>query len=395
MISETIKFTQLPVKLKYPPAVKGVLSTYHSKVITYVTSNYHNRSSYRRNITHILNMISFLVISGDTIPDSWNIDNPLVNAPDISEDIISKYLSKYDLYLVPASICWDVDETIADSDDIVKPDEAIESESKDVAPIQKLTTAVQGTVECTRSDDIKSATPKEDLYIQSPKIPQFNYDKVWAQGVVDSTRYVIYASRPEIPTKQNEISATTDVNSLLTSDVVKLYPNRFIRTRSEAMYIPIEGVEFDSTLGIILPIQGYNRTQLINNIIQYPHIYHLYREVNGVMHSFYSHIEISGELQPILEVWDTLPDTQNLPKTPEFIKEYTVRRYLLERDIKHIQHNYPLHGSLHPHLTLFAPPEMYEDWGYADIESIARQCVISRVSYKQTRNPILRRLLNG
>ena len=76
------------------------------------------------------------------------------------------------------------------------------------------------------------------------------------------------------------------------------------------------------------------------------------------------------------------------------MKEYVVRRYLLERDISNVQHRYPLWGSLDPFLTLFMPPDEYIKYGYTDIIDLARKCVESRVSYRKSRNPIVRRLSN-
>lgn len=382
MISSRFKFTQLTAKLKYPPVFKGVLSTYHSKIVTFVQQNYQNKSAYRNQVTKVLNLISFLVISGDTIPSNWNLDDPLINVPDIDDDILSRYLSRYDLYIVPADIDWDI----------------LEAETSTSSSDVEVRSATKPIIRPSISNEPNKSvepTPKEDLYIQSPKIPQFNYDKIWAQGLIDNTHYAIYASRPEIPTRQTEISVTTDVNKMLTSDLMKLFPNRIIHTRSEVMYTPVDGLEFDPELGVILPIKGFTAKQLRDNLIKYPHIYHLSREIDGQLQSFYSAIEIDHQLYPTLDIWDTLSDVKQIPKTSEYIKEYVVRRYLLERDIKRIEHSYPLFGSLQPYLTLFAPPDVYSEWGYTDSADLARQCVLSRVSYKQTRNPVLRRLSHG
>ena len=83
-----------------------------------------------------------------------------------------------------------------------------------------------------------------------------------------------------------------------------------------------------------------------------------------------------------------------IPYNREFVKEYVVRRYLLERDIYHIHHVYPMFGRLDPFLTLFMPYEEYKKNGYNNSVDIAKQCVKSRVSYKTSRNPVLRRLEN-
>ena len=49
-----------------------------------------------------------------------------------------------------------------------------------------------------------------------------------------------------------------------------------------------------------------------------------------------------------------------------------------------------MYGTLDPFLTLFTCPEEYEHMGYTDVYQIARNCVESRVSYKQSRDPVLR-----
>ena len=134
--------------------------------------------------------------------------------------------------------------------------------------------------------------------------------------------------------------------------------------------------------------------QVRDNIIQYPHFYKLKRFIKGEFVSFYSNIEIDGELYDTLEIWDSLPESKVIPRTSEFIKEYVVRRYLLERDILGIEHKYPMHGTLEPFLTLFSIPEDYCRFGYPDSAELAAKCVKSRISYKQSRNPIIRKVMD-
>lgn len=89
---------------------------------------------------------------------------------------------------------------------------------------------------------------------------------------------------------------------------------------------------------------------------------------------------------------EKIPEMKGLKKTWPVIREYVVRRYLLERDIKGIEHKYPMFGTLDPFVTLFMPSKIYREEGYKDSVDIARQCVKSRVSYLQSRNPVIRRL---
>ena len=131
---------------------------------------------------------------------------------------------------------------------------------------------------------------------------------------------------------------------------------------------------------------------MIDNIIQYPHLYKLRKiDQTGSTSNFYRSLEIDGELYPVEEIWDNLPESVDMPRDPEFVKEYVVRRYLLEESIGK-EHKFKLSGSLDPFLTVFMPPKDYVKRGYKDTLSIVKQCVISRIRYKQSRNPILRRL---
>ena len=239
------------------------------------------------------------------------------------------------------------------------------------------------------------ATPKQDLYIQSPTVPRFDYSKKWLYGHEGADDLVIYTTLPEIPTRQNEISCTTDVTKMSYNELIKLFPNVVIHTRAPLMYEHIEGLDYENDIGVLLPIEGYTRDQLVDNIIQFPHFYKLSRKIGDKLCSFYTHIEIDGQLKSILDVWDSLPDTKYIPRQKEFVKEYVVRKYLLDLTIKKTIYQYPLFGSLDPFLTLFMPYDMYVQKGYKDIESIARQCVVSRVKYKLSRNPVVRRLDNA
>ena len=74
-----------------------------------------------------------------------------------------------------------------------------------------------------------------------------------------------------------------------------------------------------------------------------------------------------------------------------WVKEYVIRRYLLEEEIG-ISHSYKIAGSLDPFLTLFMPANKYIERGYPDVLEIVKQCVTSRIRYKQSRSPILRRI---
>ena len=205
-------------------------------------------------------------------------------------------------------------------------------------------------------------------------------------------KLVIYTTLPEIPTKQNEISVTTNLNAMTDSELLNLFPDHVIHTRSPKMYEKQEGLDYDEDLGIIIPIEGFTKEEIVDNIIQYPHLYKLKKfNSEGKLVNFYTTLEIDGELIPVSEVWNTLPESKLIPCDSEFAKEYVVRRYLLEEE-HGVQHRYKLFGTLDPFLTLFMPPNLYSKRGYTDSIHLAKACVNSRIRYKQSRNPILRRM---
>lgn len=373
-----MKFTYITEKMKYPPKYMGKLLKYHSDIITYTVNNFKNTNSFKHKVIDVFNAISCLVISGDTIPQTWNCENPLVGLPElIDAPDYTEILG--DLYINYSDIEWDLEEVDTSSD--------IENHNVEVSSITK----IKSTPIDSCSIHIEP-TPKEFLYINPPVYPQFDVNKPWLNVVKDGEQYTIYTSLPLIPTSQNEISVTTDINLMSESDLLNLFPNRTIHTRAAIMYEPHGDILLDEDLGLIIPISGFTEEQVRDNIIRYPHLYKLLRLIDGKPISFYSQIEIDGELHNTMDIWDSLPESGVLPRNSDFIKEYVVRRYLLERDILGIEHKYSMFGSLKPFLTLFTTPKVYAKYGYDNSVELAKSCVESRVDYKQSRNPILRKV---
>ena len=374
-VVKMIKFTNLTEKLPYPPAVRAKLSSIHSDVITYVVSHYDGTASYRQKVVNTINTLSYIVVSGDSMPIGYNLSSPLnINYIDDSECKNRLGL----LYVHSRLIDWDIAISRTDNNDTKLVD----------GPVRPVKHATENIVRTVRP------TPKEDLYLKPPTVPQFDYSKPYVQQMIGQDVYCIYTSLPEIPTKQNEISVTTDINRMTYEDLMKLYPNQVIHTRSSALYEHVPGLDYDERLGLILPVQGFTKRQILDNIVRYPHIFKISKLVDNDIVSFYTTIEIDGELHKTLDIWDTLPESKKIPKSSEFIKEYVIRRYLLERDIKKIQHKYPIYGTLDEFLTLFAPSDDYISMGYKNTGDIAKKCVLSRISFKTSRNPVLRRLSN-
>lgn len=363
-----IKFTQIPDKLPYPPIHRARISTLHSDMISAAAEIYNGRFTQRKQIIDAFNQVSYVVVSQDAFPADWT-PAKLFGACSVDSDVIRAKLGQ--LYIVEKNIDWDIDpiESVTDP--------AVVAE----VPVMEVPAVLAS-----------NPTPKEDLYLQPPIVPRFSITP-WMSQTIGPDTFTIYPSEPRIPTKQNEISVTTDVSLMTDSDLMRLYPNQIIRTRAASMYSPVPGIEYHSELGLILPINGYTREELIQNIIEYPHIYKLQRVIDDQLSVFYTTIELNGELMNVADAWQLLPEAAIIPYTADFVKEYVVRRYLMERDRGTI-HKYPMYGTLDKMLTLFAPASKYVEWGYPNVVDIARQCVSARVRYKSSRNPIIRRLRN-
>lgn len=397
-----IRFTTISEKYAVSNLVKGRLSSAHAMLITYVVKHFKDTRKFKQDVVDALNLLTYAVYTDDPMLLNWSTKQPFKTMPEnISPELIEETLGE--LFLDIDSIEWDVEPVFADTDSDVAPAESVADFDAVPVPAAKpapvVATAQKSTKPATLENHYVSSveivkTDKKDLYIQSPTVPQFDCNAKWLTGQIDGEVFTIYSTLPEIPTKQNEISCTTDVTKMTDKELLRLYPNQQIHTRAPAMYEPVNGLEYDNLLGLLLPIKHYTSEQLIDNLIRYPHLFKLLREVDGNICSFYVHIEIDGKLYSVLDVWDDLPDTKMIPKQSEFVKEYVVRRYLLERDIEHIQHKYPLFGSLEPFLTLSMPAHMYAKFGYTDAVDLAKKCVVSRVNYKLSRNPIVRRLGN-
>ena len=379
------KFTQLTDNLNYPPDVKGGLSTTHSSIVTYVINNYQNRAPFRKQVVDVLNTISCYFINKDTLPSDWSPNDPFENIEVIDPSTCESILKKHKLFLRTRDLTWDMEEVV-----ISNPFSDVVNVADGPKPEEVQPKVVTSTV--SKVEDDKHRTPKEHLYIRPPVIPQFDVSKPWLHQVVNSVPYTIYPSLPEIPVIQNQVSITTDIDRMTVSDFMKLYPNCYIKTRPAVMYEHHNSLTYDADVGVILPIVGFSPKQVRDNVVKYPHWFKLMRLVDGKLVSFYQHIEINGELLDTLDIWDSLPDSKKIPKSADFIKEYVVRRYLLERDLKGINHNYPIFGELDPFMILFTSASEYKRMGYPDVADYGRQCVLARVNYKRSRNPILRQV---
>ncbi len=378
-----IKFTSISETYKVERGFKGLLNDLHSSVITYVIKHFDGTMAYKQKVVKVLNILTYAVYASEPLPFDWNKNNPFVNVPDIDDDIIQETIDG--VYLTVDAIDWDI--KAVDSAEPVAPVATAPVSVGSFKPIVSNTTpGISDYKDVTIVE-----TPSTDLYIQAPEIPQFDVTRPWIQKQVGADLLTIYTTLPDIPLRQRDISITTNVEKMTDSDLMKLYPNHFVRTRAKELYVPQTNMDFDKDFGVILPIDDYSKEQVLDNIIKYPHLYKLAREQDGELVSFYAYMEIEGELVDTLSVWDSLEISKWIPKNAEFIKEYIVRKYLMDIEYKGATFKYPIFGTLDPFLTLFMPAEEYAKRGY-NVVDLARKCVQSRVSYKQSRSPVLRRI---
>lgn len=372
-----MRITDLPNRWVYPRKFRSQLITKHMAIIAYSQTVYDGTSSMKRNILHALNVVSYMICNGENFPDTWNEDNPIDTLPAISSKQLKEYLQE--LYIDYQDVQWDIE-----IPQTLESDDRVEDTPKVVSTLQK------------SEDSNEISSNPEDLYVTGPKVPRFDNTRKFISKNIEGTEYVIYKTLPEIPTRQCEISVTTDISLLSDSDFMKLYPKNIFYTRPSEMYQKFNDVTYDPILGSIFPILKFSESDLRDNVVKYPHLENIvrvgYSKGDRVLVEFGKYIEIDGKLYKTKDIWKDLPDTKSLPKSKSVMHEYVIRRYLLERDILGIDHRYKMFGDLDPFLTLFLPEATYRTFGYSDTLSIAKQCVSSRIAYLRSRNPVLRRV---
>lgn len=410
-----IRFTELIDKLPYPPKLRSKIIQYHSDVLVYAENNYTGYKKFKQSVTEALNKLAYLVIVGQDIPENWDHKHPLENLPDVS---VSELQSKlHELYLIPSAIKWDIsiiDDVLKNFNEVTDvavkeaPKSSSTQKSKTTTVVEAVVPAV-GPTQCAipnydklsdidESEEVENPTPYEDIYPTPPPIARLDYSRKYISKTIYGKEYCIYYSLPEVPTKQCEISITTDVNKMTDSELLSLFPNRYLCCRS-SLDVPFEGTDYDKDLGIIPKITGFTREQVIDNIIKYPSLpFKLFRRVGkdartkeNRLVKFVNFIELDGKVYPIKDVIDEIEDLQGIQYQP-YVSDYILRRYLLERDVKHIDHRVKMYEEIQPWHTLNRTVEQYARFGYKNAVEMARQCVKSRVALIEHCNPVLRRI---
>lgn len=410
----------------------------YDKIFEYISESYINSSVLKLMWVNAINTITYIIFQDDSFPSEWNADRPLEHLPQIDSSELRDVLGEY--YLEVDSLIWDVvlkedtfDSTSTvsyESEELVyqdKADTTVNSShntrlSRVNKPLSKnKTDSIQFssiaplTTQTSDQVDIESATKltsMHDIMLDPgyPYFPMVDFSDYWIVCKDEfGEEFGIPRSLPIIPQRQSDITATTELNKMVDSDLMKLYPNHIMKLRSELMYNHFEGyddvLDYDDDLGVIFPIEGFTKEQVIDNIIKYPDIINIglgrigkQRQYEGdqrpriIWEEFHKRIEIDGQLHLVTQdLWNELPELRKLPPNQVFQQEYIVRKYLLEKDNGITREKLP-YGETYPFITLFMPPGEYINRGYKDVVEIARSCVKSRVYYFRTRNPMLRRL---
>lgn len=426
------RLSEIGEQLEVSSVIKAKFQKCYGDLYDWTVQNYRNRSKFRQSVVDKLNYLLYCLDTDGVEPLDWKlvVENPVYELQEsFDPDEVRREMLHH--YFYEDTILWDVQEPVKSGSTSIKdfkseinkkPDSKEEPErvyTYKAKPVVHADAIETKPVEaCVASESSKhldterekklpetkeadnslttvlyerpkvETTPKEDLFLTVPQYPKV--------GSIDSKYGNIRTSLPLVPTKQCEVSVTTNVNAMTDSELLALYPKSFVRTRSPLMYEPREGITLDPDYGLLIPVEGFTDAQVRDCIIRYPHIFKLTRILeDGSTKSFYSDIEVDGELIDTLEVWKYLPEARAIDLDSldtkqdqlEFIKEYAIRRYLLERDVLGVNHKYEIRGCLPEFMTLFMPARMYEMEGYGDTVDLARSCVEARVQYLASRNP--------
>ena len=249
----------------------------------------------------------------------------------------------------------------------------------------------------------------DDIVLATKPYQRFDTSRVWKKVYDDCGRPMnMYATLPIIPKKQRDISVTTNVDRMSRSELLNLYPKTtpVKGFRSHPIFRQqYEGFTTDPIFGFIPKIEGFTEEQVIDNIIKYPSLDSTTRlkirpKTTSMKYPqpFYHDIEIDGELIDCKKITEEI--CERIPDISRFIHagaayypiiwDYIVRRYLLERDILHLEHKYPMYGDLQPFASLCLSADEYVKRGYTDdIEEFAYNHVKSRIHYLESINPVI------
>lgn len=431
-----LNISQLMDNYEIPQKYRAKAMDCFSGVYEYVCERYSNSKQQHQKWIDGINTITYLIFSGDSFPVLWDKHWPFDTLPEIPQEDIQERLGEY--YLTIEGIIWDISpklppETVERINEAVETIHNARSEEAAVDAVRHDITVASTSVNRPLSKYRQLSGSNTTLKIQNsnqvdlttanklttmdeimldpgfPYFPNVDFNNYWILKKDEyGEEYGIPRSLPIIPECQADISVTTEISQMVDSDFMKLYPNHIMKLRSTVMYQRFDsypGIEYDEQLGVIFPISGFTRDQIVDNIIKYPDLINIglgrlgKRRISElsiqseiVWEEFHKRIEIDNQLELVTKsLWNNSLELSILPPNKAFQQEYVIRKYLLERD-NGINHSKEAFGTLHPFITLFMPPEEYIKRGYKDVIDIAKKCVKSRVSYLRSRNPMLRYL---
>lgn len=362
----------------------------------------------RKSFFYCLCYVYYIHTSNDYTIDIYDFDNIL----SLSNEIKSKSDDWKSIVVeLISNKSFSIDGYDPDVKDFQECREAYQIKSTDETTSEKSNDDVVETSNINDVEDTYSSDEMvlDDIVLATKPYQRFDTSRVWKKVYDDCGRPMnMYATLPIIPKKQRDISVTTNVDRMSRSELLNLYPKTtpVKRFRSHPIFRKqYEGFTTDPIFGFIPKIEGFTEEQVIDNIIKYPSLDSTTRlkirpKTTSMKYPqpFYHDIEIDGELIDCKKITEEI--CERIPDISRFIHagaayypiiwDYIVRRYLLERDILHMEHKYPMYGDLQPFASLCLSADEYVKRGYTDdIEEFAYNHVKSRIHYLESINPVI------
>lgn len=362
----------------------------------------------RKSFFYCLCYVYYIHTSNDYTIDIYDFDNIL----SLSNEIKSKSDDWKSIVVeLISNKSFSIDGYDPDVKDFQECREAYQIKSTDETTSEKSNDDVVETSNINDVEDTYSSDEMvlDDIVLATKPYQRFDTSRVWKKVYDDCGRPMnMYATLPIIPKKQRDISVTTNVDRMSRSELLNLYPKTtpVKGFRSHPIFRKqYEGFTTDPIFGFIPKIEGFTEEQVIDNIIKYPSLDSTTRlkirpKTTSMKYPqpFYHDIEIDGELIDCKKITEEI--CERIPDISRFIHagaayypiiwDYIVRRYLLERDILHMEHKYPMYGDLQPFASLCLSADEYVKRGYTnDIEEFAYNHVKSRIHYLESINPVI------
>lgn len=365
-------------------------------------------TKYRKSFFYCLCCVYYMYTSNDHTIDIYDFDSIF----SLSDEIKSKSDDWKSIVVeLISNKSFSIGGYDIDVNDFQECREAYQIKSNSETTSEKSNDDVGETSNINNVEDTYSSDEMilDDIVLATKPYQRFDTSRVWKKVYDDCGRPMnMYATLPIIPKRQRDISVTTNVDRMSKSELLNLYPKTIPVKgfRSHPIFRQqYEGFTTDPVFGFIPKIEGFTEEQVIDNIIKYPSLDSTTRlkirpKTTNMKYPqpFYHDIEIDGELIDCKKITEEI--CERIPDIGRFIHagaayypiiwDYIVRRYLLERDILHMEHKYPMYGDLQPFACLCLSADEYVKRGYTDdIEEFAYNHVKSRIHYLESINPVI------